>query len=385
MDNDKRKVRVLIVDDSAVMRKLISNILDRDSGIEVVGTAIDGDFALKKVESLKPDVVTLDVDMPRMDGMTALSEIVSRHAIPVLMLSSLTARGAELTMRALELGAVDFVCKPKGAARIGELAEELVTKIKAAARTQKVILGAAHSPSSPPSPPPARGQSFTGGLTAPKGFTGDLTVPKVFMGDRSSDRIIAIGASSGGPHALRYLLPKLPADFDAAIVVVQHMPESFTSMLARWLDEICALEVREARSGDLAVPGKILIAPGNMHMKVRRTASGGEVILESGALVNGHMPSVDVLFWSVAKEYGERATGVIMTGMGSDGAAGIVEIRKSGGRTIAQDEASCAIFGMPRVAIESGHVDKVAPLSEMASFLAAASRAGSFGGEICKA
>src|SRR5262249_30813484 len=183
------------------------------------------------------------------------------------------------------------------------------------------------------------------------------------------NKIVAIGASSGGPHALRYLLPRIPSDLGAGIVIVQHMPESFTTMLARWLDEICELEVKEARDGDLAAPGKALIAPGNAHMRVRRTPSGCEVLLERGTAVSGHMPSVDVLFRSIAQEYGSNATAMIMTGMGSDGAQGIGEIRKAGGHTIAQDEESCAVFGMPRVAIERGNVQRIVPLADMASYL----------------
>jgi len=343
MQSEKRKIRVLVVDDSAVMRKLISNLLNRDDEIEVIGTAIDGCFALTKVEQLKPDVVTLDVDMPRMDGLTALGEMVSKHRTRVIMLSSLTTRGAELTMLALEKGALDFVCKPSGAARLGEMADELLSKVKAAARTELVAL-ATEVPRSTP-------------------------IKKNVGQGSKTGQIIAIGASSGGPHALRYFLPRIPADSDAAVLIVQHMPESFTTMLAYWLNQICDLEVREAKPGDLALPGTALIAPGNLHMKARRTAGGCEVLLEGGALVNGHRPSVDVLFQSVAREYGPDAIGIIMTGMGNDGAQGLGEIKSAGGHTIAQDKESCAVYGMPRVAAERGHADKVLPLTEMASYV----------------
>lgn len=339
---------MLVVDDSALMRKLISNLLSRDPELEVIATAIDGCFALTKVEQLKPDVVTLDVDMPRMDGLTALAEMVSRHRTPVIMLSSLTTRGAALTMQALEKGALDFVCKPSGAARLPEMADELVSKIKAAARTNVLAL------------------SHPLGLPVPK-------KPSIGRQARSrgrgQGRIIAIGASSGGPHALRHLLPRIPADIDAGIVIVQHMPESFTSMLAHWLDEICELEVKEAEPGDLAFPGKVLIAPGSTHMKVRRTPAGCEVLLEGGAAVNGHRPSVDVLFRSVAQEYGALATAIILTGMGSDGAQGLGEIMNAGGHTVAQDKQSCAVYGMPRVAVERGYANKIVPLNEMARYL----------------
>ena len=337
---------MLVVDDSALMRKLISNLLAGDPELEVIATAIDGRFALTKVEQLKPDVVTLDVDMPRMDGLTALAEMVSKHRTPVIMLSSLTTRGAALTMQALEKGAVDFVCKPSGAGRLPDMADELVSKIKAAARTNVLAL-------SQPSPPGAPVRKKP--LGARQG--------------RGQGSVIAIGASSGGPHALRHLLPRIPADIDAGILIVQHMPESFTAMLAHWLNEICELEVKEAESGDLALPGKVLIAPGSLHMKVKRTPAGCEVLLDKGALVNGHKPSVDVLFRSVAEQCGRLATGIIMTGMGSDGAQGLGEIMNAGGHTVAQDKESCAVYGMPRVAVERGYANKIVPLAEMASYL----------------
>jgi len=346
MPSERKKIRVLVVDDSALMRKLISNLLEKDDELEVIATAIDGCFALAKVEQLKPDVVTLDVDMPRMDGLTALAEMVSKHRVPVIMLSSLTTRGAALTMQALEKGAVDFVCKPSGTARLPEMAHELVSKIKAAARTNVLTLS----------------------RSSPAGAPVKKRIPtKRAGGGRGS--LVAIGASSGGPHALRYLLPRIPADLDAGIVIVQHMPESFTSMLAHWLNEICELDVKEAESGDVAVPGKALIAPGNLHMKVRRTPVGCEILLGEGPLVNGHRPSVDVLFRSVAEEYGGLATGIIMTGMGSDGAGGLGEIKAAGGHTLAQDKESCAVYGMPRIAVERGYASKIVPLAEMASYL----------------
>ena len=346
MQSEKKKIRVLVVDDSALMRKLISNLLEADPEIEVIATAIDGYFALSKVDQLKPDVVTMDVDMPRMDGLTALSEIAGKNRTPVIMLSSLTTRGAALTMQALERGAVDFVCKPAGTARLGEMSQELLAKIKAAARTNMLALSVASTPGHP--------------ITKKLSAGGPV---------RRAGRIVAIGASSGGPHALRYFLPRIPADLDAGLVIVQHMPESFTAMLAHWLNEICELEVKEAEPGDLALPGRALIAPGNSHMKVRKTLLGCEVLLEGGPLVNGHKPSVDVLFRSVAEQYGLQATGIIMTGMGSDGAVGLGEIRDAGGHTIAQDKESCAVYGMPRIAVERGFVAEIVPLSEMAAYL----------------
>ena len=354
MPSELNKIRVLVVDDSAVMRKLIPSLLEKDEEIEVIATAIDGDFALNKVEQLKPDVVTLDVDMPRMDGITVLERIMSRSSVPVVMLSSLTTRGASLTMKALGAGAVDFVCKPKGMAQIGDVAVELIAKVKGAARIRRVV---------------------------PRGVTGNLSLSAYenFIGHSRAElgrssvvpgrSLIAIGASSGGPHALRHVLPRIPKDFAAGIVIVQHMPESFTAMLAKWLNEMCEVDVLEARDGDKIVPGRVLIAPGNAHLKVRRIGAMAEVVLERGALVSGHMPSVDVLFRSVAEQFGDRVTAVIMTGMGSDGVVGMGEIKKAGGHTIAQNQESCAIFGMPKVAIERGCVDKVIPLTEIASHL----------------
>jgi two-component system chemotaxis response regulator CheB len=330
------------------MRKVIPALLERDAQLEVVATAIDGDFAVNKVDQLKPDVVTLDIDMPRMDGLTALSHIVSRHDVPVIMLSSLTKRGAALTMKALEIGAVDFICKPQGVARVGEMAAELISKIKGATRSKVVNLNV---PSAAKRAAKKRASSGNGGRPA---------------------RIVAIGASSGGPHALRYLLPRIPSDFGAGIVVVQHMPESFTAMFAQWLDEICDLQVREAKDGDVVLPGKVLIAPGNAHLRVQKQPVGATVSLEKGSLVNGHMPSVDVLFKSVAAEYGRDALAVLMTGMGGDGAEGLGRVRQSGGQTIAQDRDSCAVFGMPRVAIDKGYAEKVVPLTEIAPQLISA-------------
>ncbi|HKV39042.1 MAG TPA: chemotaxis protein CheB, partial [Blastocatellia bacterium] len=249
-------------------------------------------------------------------------------------------------MKALEMGAVDFICKPRGNSRIGEMGDELVSKVKAAARGRLI------APAVIP-PPVAR----------PKRPLAPLPLRT------ASEKLVAIGASSGGPNALRFLLPRIPADFDAGIVVVQHMPESFTAVMAKWLDEICEVEVKEASDGDIALPGRVFIAPGSAHMKIRRSAQGPVVELDRGGPVNGHRPSVDVLFWSVAAQYGKRAAAVLMTGMGSDGAEGIGEIRRAGGMTLAQDKETSAIFGMPRAAIERGYVEKVAPLAEIAPWL----------------
>ena len=343
--SSKSRIRVLVVDDSALMRKLVTNLLERDPEIQVIATAIDGLFALSKIEQLKPDVVTLDVDMPRLDGLSALEQIVSRFSVPVVMLSALTRRGAHLAMQALEKGAVDIVGKPTEASQIGEVAEELVEKVKAAARRRQLSLS---------------------------DEVAQYKNDKEEISAREPVKLVAIGASSGGPHALRYLLPKLPADFPAGIVIVQHLPESFTGMFARWMDELCKIKVREARDGAMATRGCALIAPGNAHLKVRRRSAGAEAMLDRSRAVNGHKPSVDVLFQSVAQEYGNEVLAVIMTGMGGDGADGIGEIQQAGGLTIAQDEKSCMIFGMPKVAINKGYINRVVPLEEMASYLIAA-------------
>lgn len=344
-----KRIRVLVVDDSAVMRKLVTNLLEKDPEIQVIATAIDGLFALSKIEQLKPDVVTLDVDMPRLDGLSALEQIVSRFGIPVVMLSALTMRGARLAMQAIEKGAMDFVCKPKVASQIGDVAEELIEKVKAAARSRSLVLD-------------SNGFAGRGRETAP------LLQPR----ESAPVKLVAIGASSGGPHALRYLLPKLPPDFPAGIVVVQHLPESFTGMFAKWLDELCSIKVREARDGSMATRGCALIAPGNAHLKVKRRSNGAEAKLDRGAPVNGHKPSVDVLFDSVAAEYGSDVLAVIMTGMGGDGSEGMGRIQRAGGMTVAQDEKSCMIFGMPKVAIKKGFIDKVVSLEEMPAYLTAA-------------
>jgi two-component system chemotaxis response regulator CheB len=347
MQAETNKIRVMVVDDSAVMRKLISNLLQRDDQIEVIATAMDGDFALGKIEQMRPDVVTLDVEMPRMDGLTALRRIVSHHNLPVVMLSSYTEKGAAATMQALEIGAVDFVCKPKIASHIGEMADELISKVKNAARGVAAM----------------NFRIGTANLSAHKALLQRLG------SEKDAIQILAIGASSGGPHALRYLLPRIPADFDAPILIVQHLPEAFTPMLARWLDEICPFHVKEAEAGEVALPGTAYIGPANRHLKVRKTPRGAEIQLERGEPVSGHIPSVDVLFRSVAENYGPYVTAVIMTGMGSDGARGLGEIKEAGGQTIAQDEASCSVFGMPRVAIQRGNAKKVLALGEIAPYL----------------
>jgi two-component system, chemotaxis family, protein-glutamate methylesterase/glutaminase len=340
-------IRVLVVDDSALMRKLIPAILARDPSIEVVGTAMDGAFALKKIEELRPDVVTLDLEMPRMDGMETLRLIMRRAPLPVILFSTHSKEGAYSTLKALALGAVDFIAKPTDAAagHLDTIADILIEKIKVAKRAAGRKL------------PPA---------------TVAIDPPNLNKGARSTlppSRIIAIGISTGGPNALQYVLSQIPADFPCSFVVVQHMPEGFTEMFAKRLDECCALDVSEAKSGDLLTSGRVLICPGNRHMMVRRMPRGDMAVLSDGTPVNGHRPSVDVLFHSVAQEFSLAAVGIIMTGMGEDGAEGLGAIKAAGGMTVAQSEDTCVVGGMPRAAILKGHANKIVPLDALGAFL----------------
>lgn len=341
------RIRVLVVDDSALMRKLIPAILARDSSIEVVGTAMDGAFALKKIEELSPDVVTLDLEMPRMDGMETLRLIMRRAPIPVILFSTHSKEGAYSTFKALAMGAVDFVAKPKDAAagNLDAIADQLIAKIKVAKRAAGRKL-----------PPAVVYESECGIKKSTR-----VAIPP--------NRIIAIGISTGGPNALQFVLSQIPADFPASILIVQHMPEGFTEMFARRLDECCALDVHEARSGDMLVAGRVLICPGNRHIMVRRMPRGDTAVLSDGPPVNGHRPSADVLFHSVAQQFGLTVVGVLMTGMGEDGAEGLGAIKAAGGMTIAQSEDSCVVSGMPRAAIVKGYANKVVPLDDMGAFL----------------
>jgi two-component system chemotaxis response regulator CheB len=344
-------VRVLVVDDSALMRKMIPQIIERDEGIQVVGTAMDGEFAIKKMDELKPDVVTLDLDMPRMDGMETLRLIVRNHKVPVIVVSAHTTQGASATFKALASGAFDFVAKPKDAAsaHMEDISKELIGKIKVAAQSG---VPQASNPASI--------------LSEPRRAAKPSAKPK-----RAASKVVAIGISTGGPNALQYVLSQLPGDFPGSIVVVQHMPEGFTELFARRLDECCAIDVKEAQSGDLIIAGRALICPGNRHMKVKRMPLGDIIVLSDDDRVNGHRPSVDVLFRSVAQEFGNNSLAVIMTGMGEDGAEGMAAIKKAGGMTVAQSEDSCVVFGMPKAAIERGHAIRVVPLDAMANTLQA--------------
>jgi len=347
MSTQNTPVRVLVVDDSALMRKLIPQILATDSSIQVVGTAIDGNFGLKKIAELQPQVVTLDLEMPGMSGLDMLREIMRSHRVPVIVVSSHTTQGASISLKALSMGAFDFVAKPSDvSARMPEIAQELITKIKAAAQSRGVKVAAPAKLNGPPE----------------KAATASGSQPT---------RVVAIGISTGGPAALQYVLPQLPRDFAGTILIVQHMPEGFTDMFSRRLDEICAIRVKEAQSGDLLIPGRALVCPGHRHMKVKKLPLGDVAVLTDETRVNGHRPSVDVLFKSAAEEFGSRTIAVLMTGMGDDGAQGMKRVKDEGGMTIAQSEESCVVFGMPKAAIERGYALRVVDLDALANTLLA--------------
>lgn len=345
MANDDQKtgsspqiVRVLVVDDSAVVREILTSELSRDPGIEVVGTAPDAYVARDKIVKLKPDVVTLDIEMPKMDGITFLRKLMRHHPIPVIVVSSLTPEGGELALEALDAGAVEVMCKPKDAASVTDVSIQLVDKIKAASCVSV-------------------GKRIEHPATAEP--------PERLTMQHATHRIVAIGASTGGTQALQRVLTVLPSNAPG-MVIVQHMPEHFTRSFAQRLDTLCAISVKEAEDGDKVVTGKALIAPGNQHMLLRRSGLGYATRLKAGPLVSRHRPSVDVLFKSVARAAGPSAIGVIMTGMGDDGAAGLKEMRECGARTVAQDEASCVVFGMPKAAIQRDAVDYTVPLDNVA-------------------
>jgi two-component system chemotaxis response regulator CheB len=337
---------VLVVDDSALMRKLIPQLLQGDPSIEVVGTAMDGLLGLKKIEELRPDVVTLDLEMPRMDGLDMLREIVRRYSVPVIVVSSHTSKGAYSALNALSNGAFDFIAKPTDASKGGleQIARELAVKIKVAAI------------SGPPK------LTFHPTHHAPPALKPQLT-------ENRPTRVVAIGVSTGGPNALDYLCSQLPAEFGGCLLIVQHMPEGFTGMFARRLNDCSPIHVSEALSGDILRPGRAFICPGNRHLKIRRTPQGDVISLVDQAPVNGHRPSVDVLFRSVAKELGKESAAVLMTGMGDDGADAIGAVQAAGGVTIAQSMDTCVVDSMPRAAIEAGYAGRIVPLEALPSVL----------------
>ena len=344
-------VKVLIVDDSAVVRQALVSILGHDRSIKVIGHAMDPIFAMEKMAKEWPDVILLDVEMPRMDGLTFLRKIMAERPTPVIICSSLTAKGAETTMQALAAGAFAIFTKPTIGVKnyLEDASMDLVSAVRAAAGARMSRL-----------PVPQR----TVQHTPPKLSADAVLAPGSEAMSVTTDIFTAIGTSTGGTQALEYVLAALPRTCPG-IVVVQHMPEQFTAAFAERLNHICQVEVREARTGDRVIPGRALIAPGGKHLVVKR--SGAQYLAEviSAPPVNRHCPSVDVLFRSVAKYAGKNATGVIMTGMGDDGARGLLEMKQAGARTLAQDEASCVVFGMPKEAIRLGAADRVVPLHQI--------------------
>jgi two-component system chemotaxis response regulator CheB len=344
-----QKIRVLIVDDSAIVRKVLTDALSAEADIEVVGTAPDPYVARDKILSLKPDVLTLDIEMPRMDGVTFLKKLMHHHPMPVIVISSLGMASSRAALAALEAGAIDVLAKPGGPQSVGDLRLSLASKIRAAkvARLRppapKVVAPAA---------PPARntlGQPFP------------------------ASAVIAIGASTGGTEAIQKVLLEFPENCPA-IVITQHIPAVFSRSFADRLNELCAIRVREAEDGDQLELGLALVAPGNFHMLLKRSPTGYRVEIKDGPMVCYQRPAVDVLFHSVAQAAGANATGAILTGMGSDGAQGMLAMKKAGARTIAQDEASCVVFGMPKEAIRHGAVDRVLSLSAIPGAILAEAR-----------
>jgi two-component system chemotaxis response regulator CheB len=335
-----RKVKVLIVDDSALVRQMLSQMLSSDPEVEVVGTAADPLIARQKIKELNPDVVTLDIEMPNMDGLSFLEKIMRLRPMPVVMVSSLTQKGAEVTVQALEMGAVDFVAKPTIDVRHGlqEKAEELLLKVKTAALSRVV----------PRSDAPPRRVAVAAGPSY-----------------RATDRLVAVGASTGGVEALKELVCALPAD-GPAMVITQHMPGHFTASFAKRLNAAAALAVAEAQDGMRILPGHVYIAPGDHHLRVIGSGSTLTCRLDDGPLVSGHRPSVDVLFTSVAEAAGRNAVGIILTGMGKDGAEGLKRMKDAGAVTIGQDESTCVVYGMPKAAKALGGVQTELPLGQIA-------------------
>lgn len=363
-------IGVLVVDDSALMRNLISRIIENGPGMHVVGTAMNGSFALEKIPTLKPDVIILDIEMPIMNGIQFLEERKKQGLdIPVIILSSIAKEGAAVTMKCLELGASDFITKPSGSvsndiAKVADRVIELVSSYGAQYLRKK----GRHLPGAPTHTLIQRAEEVLAQKT-PQKFSPVVLEEKGVTPLRAPGRIevIAIGISTGGPNALREVFAHLSAAITQPILVVQHMPVGFTAEFANSLNAICPLEVKEAQDGDLLKKGRVLIAPGNQHMVIERKALASVVRLTEDETRNGHRPSVDVLFESVAKEYQNRSLGVIMTGMGRDGAAELAEMRRQGAHTLGQDEESSVVYGMPRVAFELGAVQKQVSLDQMAN------------------
>ena len=349
----RKKIRVLIVDDSAIVRNALSEIFNLDSGIEVIDTAGDPYIAAKKIQKEVPDVITLDIEMPRMDGLTFLRKIMSQHPIPVVVISSLTDRGTQTALKALEYGAVEIITKPQMHTKefIEESRIKICDVIKAAA-----VSRLKRKSFSKPKP-----------LEVKPKLSADAVISRGrrYSLPKTTDIVISVGASTGGTEALRVFLEEMPLD-TPGIVIVQHMPEHFTRSFAERLNDICKISVKEAEDGDSVLQGRALIAPGNKHTLLRRSGARYYVEVKQGPLVNRHRPSVDVLFRSTALYAGGNAIGIIMTGMGDDGAKGLLEMKEAGAKTIAQDEASCVVYGMPKEAVKLNAANIVLPLEKIA-------------------
>lgn len=351
----KNKIRVLVVDDSAVVRQTLETIINSDPELEVMGTAADPYLAANKIKKEVPDVITLDVEMPRMDGLTFLKKIMSQHPMPVVIISSLTEKGTRSGIKALEFGAVEIITKPRLDSKkfIQESQIKICDSIKAAAvstmKRRNVPVPSIH--------------------VEPK-HTADaiLTKGTVKSMVETTEVVVAIGASTGGTEAIARFLEELPVD-SPGIIIVQHMPEQFTRSFAERLNDTCRVTVQEASNGDSLIRGHVLIAPGNYHTLLKRSGARYYLEVKEGPMVNRHRPSVDVLFRSVARYAGRNAVGIILTGMGRDGAAGLLEMKQSGARTIAQDEKSSVVYGMPKEAVQLNAVDKILPLQDMAKYI----------------
>ncbi|OFZ65870.1 MAG: chemotaxis response regulator protein-glutamate methylesterase [Betaproteobacteria bacterium RBG_16_56_24] len=341
-----RKIRVLVIDDSALIRGVMKEIIDREKDMECVGAVPDPLVAREMIKSLNPDMLTLDVEMPRMDGLDFLERLMRLRPMPVLMVSTLTERGSDITFRALELGAVDFIAKPKMdiARGMEEYAAEITDKIRVVAQ--------------------AHVKKKSGTPVIQEKFSADAILPSVAGRFSSTEKLIVIGASTGGTEALKEVLTRLPAD-SSGVLVAQHMPEHFTKSFADRLNSLCRISVKEAEHNERILPGHAYIAPGHSHLLLDRSGANYIVKLDQGPPVNRHRPSVDVLFRSAANVAGANAIGIILTGMGKDGVQGLMEMKQAGSYTIAQDEASCVVFGMPKEAIAAGAVSEVLPLKNI--------------------
>ncbi|MDD5475792.1 MAG: chemotaxis response regulator protein-glutamate methylesterase [Syntrophales bacterium] len=335
-----KKIRLLIIDDSAIVRKVLSQELSKYPDIEVVGTAPNPYVGRDKIIALEPDVITLDIEMPRMDGITFLRKLMKYYPLPVIVVSALTPRGSGMSLEALEIGAVDVVAKPGGSYTVGDISQDLAQKIRIAARANVRN---------------RRGETEKEGA-----------LPEVATAlSKTSNKVIAIGASTGGTEALKKVLTRMPANAPG-IVVVQHMPANFTTAFAKRLNEICAMSVKEAEDNDAVTPGKVLVAPGNYHMIFRRSGARYYVEIKDGPMVHHQRPAVDILFKSTARYAGSNAVGVILTGMGADGAQELLEMRQAGAYTLAQGEHSCVVYGMPKEAVKIGAAEKELPLGSIA-------------------